>query len=353
MCKVRTVSNFTFHNLHSLDLSDNLLTNVSADQFVHMPHLSSVFFVANPLASVFISRGSDTELGKISTLDLSNVKMQVVDPSLLTVFPNLHTLNLSGSGVQLLRWNSSKVSLRVLDLRGCFIEEIRNDVLRGFLHLRILFTDNFKLCCPSVLPPGFDLNYCNSVSNEVSSCDSLLGSVTYRATVSVLATLALIGNVGSLILRVCIGCTWQLSSSAVVLTHLSVADLGMGLYLVTLGLADRLLAGHYVWQDDIWRQGPSVTWRVSLQSAVDMLPPSSSLFSLLKVVYTTARFRLLASLLLKSGSCVLWSGYLVSSLLRCRYYRNGSFLDSKPCVFLCLLKEITPRNPIMPTWCWS
>ena len=39
------------------------------------------------------------------------------------------------------------------------------------------------------------------------------------------------------------------------MSHLSVVDLGMGLYLATLGLADRLLAGHYVWQDDTWRRG--------------------------------------------------------------------------------------------------
>ena len=56
-------------------------------------------------------------------------------------------------------------------------------------------------------------------------------------------------------MRMCAGKTWRLSSSGVVLTHLSVADLGMGLHLMTLGLTDRLLAGHCVWRDGAWRRG--------------------------------------------------------------------------------------------------
>ena len=128
-------------------------------------------------------------------------------------------------------------------------------MLRGCVQLQLLLTDNFKLCCPSVLPPAFDLNHCHARQDGVSSCDDLLGSVTYRGAVAVLAILAVLGNVASLILRMCVRNTWQLSSGGVVLTHLSVADLGMGLYLATLGLADRLLAGHYVWQDVAWRRG--------------------------------------------------------------------------------------------------
>ena len=89
----------------------------------------------------------------------------------------------------------------------------------------------------------------------MSSCDYLLGTVTLRIAVAILATLALLGNTVSLILRVCIGGTLRLSNSDTVLTQLSVADLGMGLYLATLGLADRLLAGHYLWHDDAWRRG--------------------------------------------------------------------------------------------------
>ena len=258
-CGVKHISNFTFHNLHSLDLSDNLLTEVSGYHLRHMPQLTALFLAGNPLSSVFmVPSGTSFKPQKIRTLDLSYVKLSLAIPDVFTVLPSLYTLNLSQSVVDLLQWDNpdlSVPSVQELDLRGTVIAKFPRDVLRRFLHLRLLFTDNFKLCCPAVLRPGFDLNSCHTTPDDLSSCDNLLGSVTYRATVAVLATLSLLGNVVSLTVRVCVGSTWRQSSGGVVLTHLSVADLGTGLYLATLGLADRLLAGHYVWQDDTWRRG--------------------------------------------------------------------------------------------------
>ena len=258
-CRVRILSNFTFYNLHSLDLSSNLLTEVYDHHFNFMPQLAVLFLADNPLTAVFtVTTSYNSALHTLSILDLSYVKQISMDTSFLGKFPKLHTLNLSHSSVELLQGNSTMAdipAIREIDLRGCATAGFHLDVLRGFVHLQLLHTDNFKLCCPSVLPPGFDLNHCHTTSDEVATCDDLLGSAVYRTMVGCLATLAVLGNVISLTVRVYVRATWRLSSGDVVLTHLSAADLGMGLYLVTLALADRLLAGDYVWQDDSWRDG--------------------------------------------------------------------------------------------------
>ena len=239
-CRVKTLSNFTFYNLHSLDLSGNLLKEVCNHHFGSIPQLTALFLSDNPLTSVF---GDPTHI-------------KAALPKLM--FPDLKILNLSHSGVELLQWNSTLEpvsSIQQVDLRGCVVDEFSQDVIRGFLHLQLLYVDNFKLCCSAVLTPGFDLNHCHTTPDEVVSCDDLLGSITHRTMVGVLATLALLGNVVSLMVRMCVKATWRLSSGNLVLSHLSVADLGMGLYLVTIALADRLLAGDYVWQDSSWRKG--------------------------------------------------------------------------------------------------
>ena len=258
-CGVRAMTNFTFHNLHSLDLSGNLLTDVSLHHFDHMSELTVLFLAANPLTSVFeFFSSSSSDLRKMSILDLSQTHIHSIHSSLFIVFPSLQTLNLSHSHVKMLLWNHSQMavaSLRALDLRGCSIADFPSGILKGVISLQLLYADNFKVCCSSVLRPGFDLNRCHTAPDDVSSCDNLLGSVTFRATVAVLATLSLLGNVVSLTVRVCVGRMWRQSSGGVVLTHLSVADLGTGLYLATLGLADHLLAGQYVWQDNAWRRG--------------------------------------------------------------------------------------------------
>ena len=258
-CAVGTVSSFTFQNLRSLDLNDNLLTEVSFHHFRYMPHLTCLFLAGNPLTSTFLLlNDSSSKLQKITMLDLSRITTHSVDPNLFIAFPNVRTLNLSHSRIDLLQWNSSQMpvaTVQKLDLRGCVIEEFPRDALSGFHQLRLLLTDNYKLCCPSVLPPGFDPNHCRADPDDVSSCEDLLASAAHRTVVAVLAALAVLGNTASLIFRVCLNSSWKLSSGSVVLTHLSVADLGTGLYLATLGLADRLMAGRYVWQDAAWRRG--------------------------------------------------------------------------------------------------
>ena len=258
-CGINSADNLIFPNLHSLDLSDNLLTEVSCHHLRHVPQLTVLFLAGNPLTSVFVvSSGSNCLSRNMEILDLSRVKTPLVVPSLHSAFSSLKSLNLSHSHMDLWQWDTLDLpvpSLQELDLRGIVISKFPRDVLRRFLHLQILFTDSFTLCCPVMLRPGFDLNHCHTAPDDVSSCDNLLGSVTYRATVAVLAILSLLGNVVSLTVRVCVGRMWRQSSGGVVLTHLSVADLGTGLYLATLGLADRLLAGQYVWQDDTWRRG--------------------------------------------------------------------------------------------------
>ena len=258
-CGVKVVSHFTFRNLHSLDLSDNLLTDVSAHHYSGLPQLTVLFLAGNPLTRMFTNRTEPSiELNKIQILDLSRVDMHSVDVILFSVFTNLHSLNLSHCGIEVLQWNSSQIpvaSMEILDLRGSLVHEFPRDVLRGFLQLQLLFTDNFKLCCPSVLPPGFAPSHCHVTPDAVSSCDHLLGEAPYRGVVAVIAVLAFLGNTVSLTWTVYRKSGGTLSGSGVVLTHLSVADLGTAVYLATLGLADRLLAGHYVWQDNTWRRG--------------------------------------------------------------------------------------------------
>ena len=52
-CRVKTLNNFTFCNLHSLDLSGNLLTDVCAHHFNFMPQLAVLFLADSPFISAF------------------------------------------------------------------------------------------------------------------------------------------------------------------------------------------------------------------------------------------------------------------------------------------------------------
>ena len=259
-CRVSHLGNFTLPNLHSLDLSHNRIRVVTTSNLKGMKQLRVLFLAGNPLTSLFAEDSSvsfPTTQTTLQTLDLSHVKMQAVDFRILSSLPSLQTLNLSNCGVEELLWsgsaNRTTSDLRVLDLRGCPVTAFPRDFFKRLSRLRKVQADDFKLCCPAVLPDGFKLHRCSAPLDEISTCDSLIGSDTFRIVVDLLAVTALLGNFVSFVVRVLIKRTSCLSSRAVFVTHLSVANFGMGVYLGIVGVAGRVYRGVYVWQDASWR----------------------------------------------------------------------------------------------------
>nr|KAG5710981.1 hypothetical protein BaRGS_013715 [Batillaria attramentaria] len=174
---------------------------------------------------------------------------------LMAVFPNIQTLNLSDSGLHRLHTEGFQPlqDLRVLDLRGCPVSSFSRGVFKGLEKLEAVYADNFKLCCPATLPGVFDVNMCRAPSDEISSCDALLRSELFRAFLSVFAVFTLVGNCGSFVYRVFFRKMAANMGYDVFVTHLSVSDFLMGLYLAIIGVADRLYLGNYLWEDTAWR----------------------------------------------------------------------------------------------------
>ena len=124
-----------------------------------------------------------------------------------------------------------------------------------------MFADNYKVCCPANLPVGFPVDQCLAPSDEISSCVALLRSDLYRVFLAVFAALAVSGNIICFVLRVLILKGKQKSGFAIFVTHLSVSDFMMGVYLVIIGTADRVYLNTYLWEDSDWRK--SATCKVA------------------------------------------------------------------------------------------
>ena len=112
-----------------------------------------------------------------------------------------------------------------------------------------------------MLPAGFNLDKCFAPFDEMSSCASLLRSDVYRVVLSVFAALAILGNLGSFIVRLFILKQTGKSGFGAFVSHLCVSDFVMGVYLAIIGLADRLYRGTYLWEDTRWRH--SATCKVA------------------------------------------------------------------------------------------
>ena len=251
-CAIYTADFPTLSNLQSLDLSDNKLTTITTHLLLYFRQLKSLSLAGNPLTIHGLFNG--TMFPSLNVLDISRVTMRQIEVSMMAVFPNLLSVNLSNC-------NTEKVSdggfrslskLRELDLRGCPMLEFPSDIFQGLEALQRVYADNYKLCCPDTLPVDFNINNCLASSDHLSSCENLLRSNVYRILLAGFGTLSLLGNFASVIYRFVVNASGK-SGFGVFVTHLCVSDFLMGVYLGIIGVADRLYQGTYLWKDAEWK----------------------------------------------------------------------------------------------------
>ena len=262
-CGIDILSPVLLPNLHSLDLSHNQLSSFSRTLLSLLPWLCRLSLAGNPLTSSLLTeeRNVTNTFPHVSHLDLSKIRIPSFDLGVLDAFPNLQSLNLSSCGIERVTrdFSNSITQLRSIDLRGSEVTQFPRQGFQAVKSLKLVFSDNFKLCCAENLPAGFDLNNCHAPFDELSSCDSLLRTSFYRVALSVYAVLALIGNVISFVFRSIGDSRTRRSSFAVLVKHLCIADFMMGIYLAVVGVADRLLEGVYLWEDTAWRHSLACT----------------------------------------------------------------------------------------------
>ncbi|XP_025084037.1 G-protein coupled receptor GRL101-like isoform X2 [Pomacea canaliculata] len=255
-CNISVLDQMNFVNLQILDLSNNYITSFSSNIFGTLHNLRSLDLSGNPLASLNpTDRPSHPALGQVIGLDVSRIKFSILDVMISETFPNLRKLNLSDCGVETIAGElfTNLTELRSLDLKGSTVNYFPPQTFTSLSKLESLYADNYKVCCPASLPEGFILQKCEAPSDEISSCDALLRSDTYRVFLSLFASLALMGNAGSFIYRVFISKKTSNLGFDVFVTNLSIADFVMGVYLAIIGIADRVYLENYLWNDLIWR----------------------------------------------------------------------------------------------------
>ena len=316
-CGLSSLRDVSRPRLHSLDASDNKVHSLRLEHLTQWRRLRVLSLAGNPLVSDLFTDlppPSSTHLGLLS-LDLSRQDAHIFNIDVFAYIPNLQTLNLSDCNIYQILPRSLPVlgRLRTVDFRGSPLQSMPHNLFEGLDSLQSVFADNYKLCCVELLPAGFNLDNCLAPSNEVSSCDSLLRSNVHRVFLSLFSILALVGNLGSFLLRMFVEKTWRKSSFAVFVIHLCVADFFMGVYLAVIGVTDRRYKGSYLWEDTSWRQ--STTCHVAGMLCLLSCEASAILVCLITVDrLLVLRFpfsRLHFSYTSSQGSCcVVWLGGL-------------------------------------------
>ncbi|KAL8566547.1 hypothetical protein ACOMHN_009761 [Nucella lapillus] len=285
-CGIKELGQLNFPNLLSLDLSHNVILTMSTATFAMLKNLASLSLGHNPLLSNDPFFHADSEVFSIRILDLSGITILEWYDSFLTIFPNLQHLNMSECELTTMTEKGFQTlsSLRSLDLGGCPMETFYPGVFKNLQQLKYINTDNDKLCCPGVMPSGMGAENCKAPTDEISSCDALLRTDVFRFFLALYASLSLIGNLGSFVYRVVVEKSSGRIGFEVFVTHLSVADMLMGVYLAIIGVADRLYSRDYRWKDAEWKQSAAC----QLAGFLSLL--SSELSAFLICLITLERF---------------------------------------------------------------
>ena len=248
--------NVSFPNLNSLDLRYNRITCLSHIDFSGLKRLRVLLLGGNPLVSAVVRLFSLlSATPALSVLDLSNSRIPEFAFRHLSVFPNLHTLNLSGCSTQRIVGTESRFpsKLTVLDLRGCPINAFPSHVFRGLSNLQAVYASDYKLCCVDQLPEGFNLHNCLADSDRISDCSRLLKDDTHAVFRAMIAVLAVLANVAGCVVHL-VGFRARVTTFRALMLHLCVSDGLMGVHVTIICVADRMFRGHYHWQDSAWRR---------------------------------------------------------------------------------------------------
>jgi hypothetical protein len=251
-CALKSLRVASLPNIRFLDLSSNELHSVSMDAFLVLENLKVLSLSNNPLRQ--LTSESTRQQTVLRTLLLADTFIETFNSTALVNFIGLQSLNLSGATIHTIEkvGFQEMLSLVELDLTGYPVKaEFPPDIFYDLKELRKIVVDNYKLCCPKVLPDHFDKNFCEAPQNEISSCDDLLRSGTYRGFLWLMSVLSVTANAFCFVFRT-VKVNRFKGAFNVLVSNLCVADFLMGVYVTIIGVADWVFEGRYLHNDLVW-----------------------------------------------------------------------------------------------------
>ena len=181
-------------------------------------------------------------LKKLKYLDISHNKIHTVPHNTFSTLKLLRHLDISHNKMEAIADRTFLTSKQLisLDIRDNNIDSISKDMFSGLENLQTLMADHYSLCCAyfGLYPQDTGETDCPAPKDELSSCSDLLRSDFFRVCLWIFSHLAMLGNVGVLMYRLCLETQGSSSGFRVLVANLCGSDFLMGVYLMVIGSAD-------------------------------------------------------------------------------------------------------------------
>ncbi|KAL8568764.1 hypothetical protein ACOMHN_054551 [Nucella lapillus] len=262
-CSIDLLPKAHLLNLRILELGGNKLSYVNMTSFLGLKNIQTLSLSNNPLTSLHTGPPSVHQHSALTALDLSRTPLTVLDTTVLALFPKLQKLNLTSTTIHTISPEGFQYTPLLTELRmdNSPVETFPPHVFKSLSNLGFVSAQNYKFCCSEILPYTFDDSDCAAPRDEISSCEDLLQSWTYRGFLWLVACLSLTGNVFCCCARLFAKSLASSSGFSVFVANLTIADFLMGVYITIIGAADEQFRGRYLYNDDIWKH--SVTCKVA------------------------------------------------------------------------------------------
>ncbi|XP_069134012.1 G-protein coupled receptor GRL101-like isoform X2 [Argopecten irradians] len=237
--------------LRTLDLSYNDIATIQTDSFSMLLVLQYLFVNNNPI--VTIEDNAFAGLRLLKEFSLTGSRLHTLSSNVFVECDGLIYLNLSSNQIQTLQQDTftNLADVTTLDLRNNQINQVYEHMFRGLSSLTFLYVDSFTLCCAK--PVSVTDTNCFAPRDNISSCTDLIRESLLRIILWIIGIIALLGNIFVLVYRFKYDRSNLTKSYSIFVINLSFSDTLMGMYMMSIGVADEVYRGRYVWEENSWR----------------------------------------------------------------------------------------------------
>ncbi|XP_060587650.1 G-protein coupled receptor GRL101-like, partial [Ruditapes philippinarum] len=336
---------FDLKNLLSLDLSNNRIKSLPDKVFSKLRNLAYLNLDGNNelteisptafkgLKAIRSLKISGTNLKKISSQTFSGLQLDSIDISYNKI-----------EEIEDYAFNNSLV--HKINFEGNKVIKFGKFMFNGVSSLRELRTPAFKFCC--IRPCYVSEEDCKPLKNEFSSCEDLMRNSVLQAVLWIVGVASLCGNLSSIIYRLVYDRERLKIGYGIFVTNLAFADFLMGVYLITIAVADSLYRNRYIFMDDQWRNS---NWCVSA-GVLSTISSEASVFFLclitldrllvIKFPFGTVRFGPMKAYIC-CGIC--WLISIILSIIPVFYtshFQNKFYAKTGVCIALPLTRDKPP-----------
>ncbi|XP_052821512.1 relaxin receptor 2 [Octopus bimaculoides] len=273
--RIKTIEPAAFYGTSSLVqlfLDNNMLTVIKRHYFEKLTNLGELYLINNKISS--IEPNSFDALTQLQNLILRQNRFTKLVNGMFAGLKSIQYLNLEENQIEHIE---EKSFMYVENLISLYLADnpfrtMPPNTLKGLINLKFIHFSVFYTCIYAL-----HVRVCNPKGDGLSSTKNLIENPVLRVGVWVIGVVGVLGNCLVLLGRFCINEDNKVHSFYI--QNLALADMLMGVYLLTVGSKDMFYREKYLSNDQQWRY----SWLCNSCGVISTISTEMSVFTVVLI----------------------------------------------------------------------